>query len=144
MVDIDDIRTIHFRDPHTRQWHPLTWRQAHLLNAPFSEDAANYTRTLGTRLNRHVDPDQAIQDLLGRWSRDETLDRRERNLALRLASQATAPNGQSPQMLASNPGVIDLVTTPRRPELKVVDDIDVFERYYLEHPDQEHLEVFDE
>ena len=47
-------------------------------------------------------------------------------------------------MLASNPGVIDLVTTPRRPELKVVDDIDVFERYYLEHPDQEHLEVFDE
>lgn len=144
MVDIDDIRTIHFRDPHTRQWHPLTWRQAHLLNAPFSEDAANYTRTLGTRPNRHVDPDQAIQDLLGRWSRDETLDRRERNLALRLASQATAPNGQSPQMLASNPGVIDLVTTPRRPELKVVDDIDVFERYYLEHPDQEHLEVFDE
>lgn len=144
MVDIDDIRTIHFRDPHTRQWQPLTWRQAHLLNAPFSEDAADYTRTLGTRLNRHVDPDQAIQDLLGRWSREETLDRRERNLALRLASQATASNGQSSRMLASNPGVIDLVTTPRRPELKVVDDIDVFERYYLEHPDQEHLEVFDE
>lgn len=144
MVDIDDVRTIHFRDPHTGQWNPLSWRQAHLLNAPFSEDAAAYTRARSVQENRHVDPDQAIQDLLARWSRDETLDRRQRNLALRLAAQATAPNGQSDRILASNPGVIDLVTTPRRLALKVVDDVDVFERYYLDHPQDHQLEVFDE
>ena len=72
-----------------------------------------------------------------RWGREEVLGRRERNLAIRLATQPST----------SLPGVIDLLTARQARDVAASDhpdDLDVFERYYAEHPDIEVLEVFDE
>ncbi|OLT30397.1 hypothetical protein BJF82_15715 [Kytococcus sp. CUA-901] len=77
------------------------------------------------------------------------MGRRERNLAIRLATQPSSHAFDDDEVTdrASLPGVIDLLTArqtrqaapPQHP-----DDLDVFERYYAEHPDSEVLEVFDE
>jgi transposase InsO family protein len=147
MVDRDDVRVVYFRDPDTGRWQSLNWVLAGGLDAPFSADAADYTRRASLHTDRHVDPSQALEDLLARWSRQQVTDRRERNLAIRLATQKTveAPDA-SPADQASLPGVIDLVARRGQqqtsPELS--DDLDVFERYYTEYPDADGLEVFDE
>ncbi|HNV41718.1 MAG TPA: transposase [Ornithinibacter sp.] len=149
LVDIDDVRAVYIQDPSDKTWHRLEWRLAAGINAPFSRDAANYTRRISVTEHRHVDPQQAVEDLLVRWSREEVLGRRERNLAIRLATQPSSSDNEADDVAdrASLPGVIDLLTarqvrqdaTPDHP-----DDLDVFERYYAEHPDSGVLEVFDE
>jgi putative transposase len=147
MVDVDDVRQVYFQDPIAQAWHQLSWRLASALNAPFSKDAADYTRRASQRLNRHIDPQQAVEDLLQRWSREEVTDRRERVLAVRLSTQSAVEGSSTPRDRASEPGVIDLLssyaTKPSRgPDH--ADDLDVFERFYYEHPDAQGLEVFDE
>ncbi len=139
LVDVDDIRTVYFQDPIDKTWHPLEWRLAAGINAPFSKDAADYTRRVSVHEQRHVDPQQAVEDLLTRWSREEVLGRRERNLAIRLASMADAraqdPNAE-PSETASMPGVIDLLSRRPKETPGHRDDLDdVFERYYTGQPD---------
>ena len=148
MVDVDDVRTVYFQDPTDRTWHPLKWRLADGIDAPFSADAADYTRRVSVREQRHVDPQQAVEDLLTRWSREEVLGRRERNLAIRLASMADArsqdPNIE-PSESASVPGVIDLLS--RRPKNTPghQDDLDdVFDRYYTAQPDDSGFGLLDD
>ena len=74
--------------------------------------------------------------------------RREKNLARRLATQPSQEPGEGAARseAASTPGVVDLLAhlERRRTGAQVADDVDVFERYYAEHPDQEAFEVFDE
>jgi putative transposase len=155
LVDRDDIRAVFFRDPATHAWHRLEWEHAGGIDAPFSADAARYVRTLAARSDRHVDPQQAVQDLLADWAQGEVTTRRDRNLALRLATQRATTNPDagdgadlgpdSGRAVASTPGVVDLLTRreARQPELR--DDLDdVFARYYATHPDGDGLEVFDE
>ena len=160
LVDRDDVRAVHFRDPTTKQWHQLTWEHAANIDAPFSADAAAYVRALGVKTQRHVDPRQAVQDLLTDWAAGEVTSRRDRNLALRLATQrsqsADAAGDKSEaaepdrgRHAASMPSVVDLMAhrQSRQPELRddVRDDLDdVFARYYATHPDADGLEVFDE
>jgi len=148
-VDIDDVRGVYFHDPADGgAWHRLEWRLATGINAPFSKDAADYTRRISTLEQRHVDPQQAVDDLLVRWTREEVLGRRERNLALRLATQpSTFDESPSAVDRASIPGVIELVgrrSDRPRTTFDHPDDLDVFERYYARHPDEDVLEVFDE
>ena len=97
-----------------------------------------------------------MQNLLADWAAGEVTSRRDRNLALRLATQrAQVAEGadttdagimEQNRDVASTPGVVDLLT--RRRELQqpeVHDDLDdVFARYYATHPDADGLEVFDE
>lgn len=152
LVDRDDIRAVFFRDPTTGGWSRLEWEHAAGLDAPFSSDAARYVRTLAAQKNRHVDPQQAVQDLLADWAAGEVTSRRDRNLALRLATQraeiadgADAGGTARDRDTASTPGVVDLLARrqSRQPELR--DDLDdVFARYYATHPDADGLEVFDE
>ncbi|MCM3660375.1 transposase [Georgenia satyanarayanai] len=148
MVDRDDVRTVFFRDPDTREWHELVWEHAPGLQAPFSAEAAAYTRGLSLKSDRHVDPGGALADLLDRYSKGAVTSRREQNLARRLATQPTSEpgGGSTPAEVASTPGVIDLLAhlERRRAQPQVSDDLDVFERYYAEHPDEEVFEVFDE
>ncbi|MFV0460705.1 MAG: hypothetical protein ACK5MT_18255 [Actinomycetales bacterium] len=160
MVDADDIRWVWFQAPDTQTWHRLEWEHASGLRAPFSQDAAEYTRRISLDRNRHVDPDHAIADLLTTWSRDEVISRRDQNLARRLAAQRAAdlPHPDAPtdadsadpsrqasgRELASTPGVVDLLARlERRTAEPVGDDLDVFARYYAEHP-AGGFEVFDE
>ncbi|GAA1436009.1 helix-turn-helix domain-containing protein [Microlunatus lacustris] len=150
MVDRDDIRAVFFRDPTTGGWSRLEWEHAAGVDAPFSADAARYVRALAARENRHVDPQQAVQDLLADWARGEVTTRRDRNLALRLATQrAAAGDGADAQAAqdrdtASTPGVVDLLAR-RQHQTELRDDLnDVFARYYATHPDSDGLEVFDE
>ncbi|WP_298992970.1 hypothetical protein [uncultured Pseudokineococcus sp.] len=162
MVDRDDVRTVYFRDPDTHTWHQLVWEHAHGLDAPFSAEAADYTRRLSVRADRHVDPSAALVDLLTRWAKGAVTDRREQNLARRVATRTTADPAPTTTTTAaaaaatstsagapdgrSAPDVIDLLAhlERRRGQPDVVDDTDVFERYYADRPDEEAFEVLDE
>lgn len=151
-VDAHDVRHTYFQDPVSKKWRPLDWEHAAALDQPFSRDAADYVKRVCLRENRHVDPRTAVHELLAQWSRGEVETRRDRNLARRLSAQrATRDQAAPPETkdaareVASLPGVVDLLARrERRAALEVVDDIDVFERYYAENPDIEVLEVFEE
>lgn len=148
MVDVDDIRQVYFQDPTDMTWHPLQWRLAAAIDAPFSADAADYTRRLSVREQRQVDPQQAVENLLTRWSREEVLGRRERNLAIRLASMAGARDEVAeaePRERASLPGVIDLLSRRRTDASDHPDDVDdVFDRYYAAQPDAGGFDLLDD
>lgn len=151
-VDAHDVRHTYFQDPVSRKWQPLDWEHAAGLDQPFSRDAADYVKRICLRENRHVDPGTAVRELLAQWSRGEVEIRRDRNLARRLSAQrATRDQVERPENkdaardVASLPGVVDLLERrDRRAALEVVDDIDVFERYYADNADIERLEVFEE
>ncbi len=161
-VDAHDVRFVHFQDPDTRQWHRLAWEHAPALGQPFSADALEHAKKIALRTGRHVDPQQAVQDLLADWSKGQVESRRDRSLARRISAQRAADdaavenggNGRTgadtdPQeqarQVASLPGVVDLLTRRRDKAPAVVDDVDdVFERWYAAHPDAQGLEVFDE
>ena len=154
-VDAHDVRNAWFQDPDSREWHQLVWEHGACLNQPFGRDAVDYAKRVSVRENRHLDPHRAVQDLLIAWSRDEVETRRDRSLARRLSAQratldAEPASGASDvgaeREDASLPGVIDMLERldRRTPPLEVADDLDVFERYYAEHPDEEVFAVFDE
>lgn len=151
-VDRHDVRRIWFQDPDTNEFQPLTWEHAPALNQPFAQEAAEYTKHLALRTHRHVDPADAVHDLLQAWSRGAVTDRREKSVALRLSTtraQATADgeDDAAGKDVASVPGVADLLAARARREEEPTlrDDLDdVFARYYAEHPDEGVLEVFDE
>lgn len=154
-IDTSDVRFAYFRNPDTDQWCRLEWEHAHGLDAPFSQDCADYAKRVSVRTNRHVDPSSAVHDLLGRWGRDEVLSRRDKALARRLCSQRVSDLAgkaedplppQEARDASSLPTVIDLVARlPKAAALgDVVDDLDVFDRYYDEHPDEDTFEVFHE
>ncbi len=154
LLDVDDVRYAYFQDPADRSWHQLVWEHAPSLTAPFSQDAADFTRALSRQRNQFVDPGQAMEDLLARWQANEVTTRRERNLAIRIAAQQSAnptaaePAGPSVSQheTASAPGVLDFVRHRKpRSAQDLPDDLDdVFARFYAEHPDVEGLEVFEE
>ncbi|WP_202914995.1 MULTISPECIES: DDE-type integrase/transposase/recombinase [unclassified Mycolicibacterium] len=152
-IDSHDVRLIHFRNPDTNEWHRLDWDHAAALHAPFSQDAADYAKTVSIRENRHIDPAQAVHDLLEQWSRDAVISRRDRALAKRIAATRAEnahvrderTSDDDERMAASVPAVIDLVARRHQTTDNVIDDLDdVFERYYAENPDEEAFEVFSE
>lgn len=85
-VDVHDVRRIWFQDPVTQKFAPLEWEHAPGLDQPFSRQAAEYTKQIALRTNRHVDPGEAVRSLLEAWSKDEVTARRDRILARKLAS----------------------------------------------------------
>lgn len=154
-IDSADVRFAYFRNPDTDEWSRLEWEHAHALTSPFSQEAADYAKRVSVRTNRHVNPSSAVHDLLGSWGRDEVLSRRDKALARRLSSQRLVDvAGKAAEPLspeegreeAALPAVIDLVARmPKATALgDVVDDLDVFDRYYDEHPDEDAFEVFHE
>ncbi|HEY5855131.1 MAG TPA: integrase [Aldersonia sp.] len=154
-VDAHDMRHAWFQNPDTRAWCRLDWEHGACLHQPFSKDAVEYAKRVAVRENRHLDPHRAVQDLLLGWSRDDVAARRDRSLARRLsAARPTAELGQTPPATeagtdrdgASVPGVIDFLDRleQKSAQLEVEDDLDVFERYYAEHPAEEVFGVFDE
>ncbi|GAB3495015.1 helix-turn-helix domain-containing protein [Flexivirga lutea] len=148
MVNRDDVRSVFFKDPADGVWHRLEWEHAAALDAPFSAEAADFTRRLSVQQQRFVDPDEALGALLADWAHGEVTERRDRNLAIRLSAQrAAATTGQSPgddptqdpRDRASVPGVIDLFA---KQQAKTASkntasggDLDVFDEYYQKHPD---------
>ncbi len=153
-VDNHDIRHTWFQDPDSHRWHQLVWEHGACLNQPFSRDAADYAKRIAVREHRHFDPAAAVRDLLLAWSRDDVATRRDRALARRLSAHRPHPETEGQQSgidderdTASVPGVAELLdelATSRTQRLEVVDDVDVFDRYYAEHPDEDVFEVFDE
>jgi putative transposase len=137
MVDRDDVRTVFFQDPESKVWHTLEWEHTEGLTAPFSAEAADYTRQLALKSDRHVAPDEALSDLLERHGKGKVTAQREKNLARRLASQSTDAGAEK------GPEVIDLFTHLARRQMQpaVSDDLDVFEKYSNEG---DKFEVFDE
>jgi putative transposase len=153
MVDVDDVRYVHFRDPSDGVWHHLIWEHAAALHFPFSADAAEYVRQVSIQKNRHVDPEQAIEELLSDFAEGELTDRRARNLAIRISAQRAhefsthgavgepaEPGNGDARDTSSVPAVVDLLLNSRRSATAIMDDLDVadldpFDEYYDTHPD---------
>lgn len=145
MVDRDDVRAVYFQDPATLTWHSLAWEHASGLESPLSAEAADYTRELSRHTDRHVDASVALDDLLHRYSKKEVTSRREKNVAQRLAASTSDHRVQLDSSESDIPDVIDLAAHLRnRGSRNVVDDLDVFDQYYANHPDGEAFQVFDE
>ncbi|BBW99213.1 integrase/transposase [Mycolicibacterium moriokaense] len=64
--NVDDIRTVYFRDGRTRAWHRLVWEHADMLDAPMSEEILRFERALAKAQNRYVDDPLAIACFLER------------------------------------------------------------------------------
>lgn len=134
-IDPHDVRYVYFRDPSDGAWHRLEWEHAPALDGPFSHEASEYAKRLAIAEDRHVDPKQAVDQLVTDWSRGAVTQRRDRNLAVRLSTQrhqkldeTAKPSPQ--QTVADLPSVVSLEQRreTRRSALPV-DDIDVFEQY---------------
>ncbi len=80
----DDIRSVYFRDPGTREWHTLKWEHAESLDRPMSEDQLGFIRKLAATKYRYPDDKLAIAEFLERWSLSPGATRAERRMALRL------------------------------------------------------------
>ena len=148
-VDRHDVRSVWFRDPQDGTFHALEWEHAAGIDEPFGEAAAQYTKKVALRKNRHVEPRAAVHDLLSAWTRGETTSRRDRSLARRLAAQTEITQAEleatAPPTVADLPGVVNLTEEREKRQIEAVDDLDdIFAAYYTEHPDQTGLEVFDE
>lgn len=153
MIDVHDVRFVYFQNPDTNTWHRLEWEHAAGLTAPFSQDAADYAKKVSVRANRHVDPQQAVHQLLEQWSRGEVISRRDRALARRVsaerAHEQTAAESISEERdaAAAVGSVVDLLAHREaragQPALEVVDDVDVFAQYYDQFPDGDGLQVLD-
>jgi transposase InsO family protein len=156
-VDASDVRFVYFRDPGEGHWHRLEWEHARVLQRPFSEDAAHYARELARSTGRHLDPAREVRELVAAWRNDELLTRREAFLARRLSAQehndpqtgswfpASVAAGQ-PRAPEAASELVDLASRrqARRADdgLDLVEDANVFEQYYREHPDEDGLEVW--
>ncbi|WP_280494877.1 transposase [Nocardia farcinica] len=86
-VNDDDVRAVYFHDPADGGWHELVWEHSATLNTAFSAEAAAYARRLAAHADRFTDPNEALAQVLARWSSGEVLDRRERRMAVRLSSE---------------------------------------------------------
>ncbi len=155
--DSHDVRYVYFKDPDEHRWHRLDWEHAPMLDAPFAQKAADYAREVAQRENRHVDPEQAVFELLEKWRSKEILSRSDRNLSKRLlAKKHQGLESKSRPVIdpapaeATIPGeaVVKPANGPaRRPRDQKVEErnsriFDVFAEYYQNHPDGE-LEVFE-
>lgn len=127
-----------------------------MLDAPFSQKAADYAREVARRENRHVNPEQAVFELLEKWRSKEILSRSERNLSKRLmAKKHPGLESKSKPVAAPDPaapvpdeGPAEAVSPPKRAskdqrvEERNSRVFDVFAEYYENNPDAE-LEVFE-
>lgn len=158
--DTHDVRYVYFKDPDEHRWHRLEWEHAPMLDAPFSQKAAEYAREVARRENRHVDPEQAVFELLEKWRSKEILSRSDLNLSKRL--MAKKHHG----LVSKSKPLDDRTTSPeRRPDEEAMEPLsrasrqkraprdqkteernsrvfDVFAEYYENNPDAE-LEVFE-
>jgi transposase InsO family protein len=89
-INPDDVRYAYFQDPDDWSWHRLTWEHAADLQTPFSREAAKYARQLATRQGRWPGPEAVLSELLTRWDEGMVTGRRERRMAIRLASERPA------------------------------------------------------
>ena len=108
-INPDDVRYAYFQDPADDSWHRLEWEHAASLGTPFSGDAARYARQLAARQGRWPDRETALGELLARWDQGMVTGRRERRMAIRLASERPAlpalPEGDPVAQVAALPSV---------------------------------------
>ncbi|WP_280445100.1 helix-turn-helix domain-containing protein [Nocardia brasiliensis] len=102
-VNDDDVRYVYFQDPDQSVWHRLEWEHAATLDTPFSDEAARYARLLARRMDRFIDPVDALGEVLARWNTGEVLDRRERRMAARLSAERSGVAAAAELELAVDP-----------------------------------------
>ncbi len=124
-VNPDDVRWAWFMDPADDSWHRLEWEHAAGLGTPFSGEAARYARQLAARHDRHPDAEQALARLLARWDQGMVTGRRERRMAIRLASERASlpdPAGQQAARIAVFPQAAAGAEEPPHAVLNAVPD----------------------
>jgi putative transposase len=105
-VNPDDVRYAWFCDPADDRWHRLDWEHQPLLDTPFSTEAAAHARRLAASTGE-LDAAKALAGLLERWEAGLVADRRERRMAVRLASEYAALPATPPA--AAPPAAAELV-----------------------------------
>lgn len=126
-----------------------------MLDAPFSQKAAEYAREVARRENRHVNPEQAVFELLEKWRSKEILSRSEKNLSKRLSAkkhqglQNNSKPAVDPALAEATAGgeVKPVTRTARKVRDEKAEErnsrvFDVFAEYYQDQPGRE-LEVFE-
>ena len=95
-INPDDVRHAWFCDPADNRWHRLDWEHQPLLDTPFSAEAAAHARRLATSTGE-LEAAKTLAGLLERWEAGLVADRRERRMAVRLASEyAALPTATQP------------------------------------------------
>lgn len=124
----DDITRVYFRDPETRQWHPLVWEHAPAMEMPLSEDAMKFARKLAAAKYTYPDDRLAVADLFQRWNLGLGNTLAERRMAVRLSRDAVLldelPAPDDVVALPSVARVLAVVDTPDDPGNEEVDDYD--------------------
>jgi len=129
-VNPDDVRIVYFQNPDDSSWHRLEWEHAPMLGTPFSAEAARYARTLAVREGRFAGREQALAQVLARWSEGVVADRRERRMAARLSAERAAIAAGAAQAFDEPDEVIDI---PPPQAALVLGDDDV-EEELIEEP----------
>jgi len=104
--DPDDVTRAYFRDPKTREWHPLVWEHAPSMDMPFSEDALEFARKLAADKYTYPNDTLAVADLFERWNLGLGSTLAERRMALRLSRAARLIDEAEPaDQIAALPAV---------------------------------------
>jgi transposase InsO family protein len=112
-VNPDDVRCVYFQDPADGSWHRLEWEHAPGLVSAFSAEAVAYARRLATSQGRHVDPAEALSELLERWQQGQVAGRRERRMALRISADRPAVPLPASEVDTEVSAGLHLVPSPR-------------------------------
>lgn len=133
-LDVHDVRHLHFRDP-DGGWHLIPWEHAPTLDAPFSKDGVEHAKRLAEASGRGLDPTAAVMELLVRWEKGDVVERRERNLARRLAARrdhaltADEHAAAATSAALAVPGVIDMAMARASRRAEVQDELDEYETF---------------
>jgi transposase InsO family protein len=110
--DPDDITRVFFRDPETREWHPLMWEHAASMKMPMSEDALRFARKQAAWKYTYPDDRLAVADLLERWNLGLGSTLAERRMALRLSREtALIDEAETQDDVATLPSVARVLAT---------------------------------
>ena len=132
-INPDDVRFAYFQNTDDNSWHRLDWEHAAMLGTPFSGEAARHARVLAARSDRFIDREQALAEVLERWSEGVVADRRERRMAARLSAERAAIPAQAGTVfdVAEEAGAIPVSEGPALfgdddVEEELIDDVEGF------------------
>jgi hypothetical protein len=140
-INPDDVRYAYFQDPADDSWHRLDWEHAAGLGTAFSGEAAQYARQLAVRQDRWPNREAALGELLARWDQGMVTGRRERRMAIRLASERPALPTLPEKDPAVQAAALPSVAAAAGKDLPHVDELPVLPQ--VEGDDDDTDEIFD-
>lgn len=130
--DPDDIRAVFFQDPHTKEWHALTWRYATSIPEPMSEEALAYAKRRQREAGRPDDTRSSVQALMEEWQQLDFTSRASRRIAARHATQRMGRLGGDAAQALWDPRIAEDPAPDELPIESEDDDLDALDPDYYE------------